>query len=394
MSTVRRSLPFYRLLPFFLVSLCSFNFLNIFLTSCAIIIAVSIGNEPNTDYYKKKGCVFMKHNRNTKSRKTFLSGILALALVFSTLLPVPGSDAASVKISKKNLTLEKGQSYPLKIKGTKKKVTWKSGNKKIASVTKKGVVKAKKKGKTTITAKVMAKKYRCSVTVKAKKAISTARPANTNKPAVTVKPTVTNKPAATVKPAVTNKPAVTCKPGIFYWPFLSARPTATSKPAATVKPTVTNKPTVTVKPAVTNKPAATVKPTVTQSPSSSGMTESEAYRILNSLRSTYPEGMPLTNSYYYYSPRFGNGYGCYGFAAKLSDTVFGVEKNYTTHSTFANIRVGDNIRIGNYHSVIVLTKSSEFITVVEGNYNSSVHWDRKITKNSLAQEGFRVYTRY
>ena len=346
MSTVRRSLPFYRLLPFFLVSLCSFNFLNIFLTSCAIIIAVSIGNEPNTDYYKKKGCVFMKHNRNTKSRKTFLSGILALALVFSTLLPVPGSDAASVKISKKNLTLEKGQSYPLKIKGTKKKVTWKSGNKKIASVTKKGVVKAKKKGKTTITAKVMAKKYRCSVTVKAKKAISTARPANTNKPAVTVKPTVTNKPAATVKPTVTNKPA------------------------------------------------ATVKPTVTQSPSSSGMTESEAYRILNSLRSTYPEGMPLTNSYYYYSPRFGNGYGCYGFAAKLSDTVFGVEKSYTTHSTFANIRVGDNIRIGNYHSVIVLTKSSEFITVVEGNYNSSVHWDRKITKNSLAQEGFRVYTRY
>ena len=104
--------------------------------------------------------------------------------------------------------------------------------------------------------------------------------------------------------------------------------------------------------------------------------------------------MTLTNSYYYYSPQFGNGYGCYGFAAKLSDTVFGTQKAYTTHSSFDKIKVGDNIRIGNYHSVIVLTKGSNYITVVEGNYNSSVHWDRKITSSSLSSEGFQVYTRY
>lgn len=116
--------------------------------------------------------------------------------------------------------------------------------------------------------------------------------------------------------------------------------------------------------------------------------------MLNSLRSTYPERMPLTNSYYYYSPRFGNGYGCYGFAAKLSDTVFGTEQPYQTHSSFERIRVGDHVRIGSSHSVVVLTKNDRDITVVEGNYNSSVHWDRKITAASLTASGFKVYTRY
>ena len=47
------------------------------------------------------------------------------------------------------------------------KVTWKSSNKKVATVNK-GTVKAKKAGKTTITAKVSGKTLKCSVTVKKK----------------------------------------------------------------------------------------------------------------------------------------------------------------------------------------------------------------------------------
>lgn len=219
----------------------------------------------------------MRYTTNTK----LLTGVLSLSLL--TLLAAPAdSEAASLNLSRKKLTLRPGKSYTLKIRGSKsKKVKWKSTNKKVATVSKCGKVTARKTGKVKVTAKIKNKK-----------------------------------------------------------------------------------------------------------------TETGAYSVLNSLRSTYPEGMPLNNSYYYYSPRFGNGYGCYGFAAKLSDTVFGTEKSYQTHSSFDRIRVGDNIRIGNNHSVVVLTKSSSYITVVEGNYNSSVHWDRKITASSLASNGFRVYTRY
>lgn len=135
--------------------------------------------------------------------------------------------------------------------------------------------------------------------------------------------------------------------------------------------------------------------TVAATPATSKVTERSVYAILKSLRSTYPEGKKVTNtSYFYFSPEFGNGVGCYGFAAKLSDTVFGTEKAYKTHSSFSRIKVGDNIRIGGYHSVIVLTKKKNYITVVEGNYNGMVHWNRKITSSSLTSSGFKVYTRY
>ncbi len=274
----------------------------------------------------------MRHTTNTK----LLTGVLSLSLLAVLAAPA-NSEAASLSLNRKKLTLRPGKSYTLKIRGRKSKnVRWKSSNKKIATVNRQGKVTAKKAGKAKVTVMIKNKKLVCRVTVK-----------NNNKPVT--------KPTATPKPSVPGLP-----------------------PAQ--KPTISPAP----------------KPTTVPNPDtpSGSVTETSAYSVLNSLRSTYPEGMPLTNSYYYYSPRFGNGYGCYGFAAKLSDTVFGTEKSYQTHASFDRIRVGDNIRIGNSHSVIVLTKSSSHITVVEGNYNSSVHWDRKITASSLASSGFRVYTRY
>ena len=47
-----------------------------------------------------------------------------------------------------------------------KKIKWSSSNKKIATVSSKGKVTAKKKGTATITAKVSGKSYKCKVTVK------------------------------------------------------------------------------------------------------------------------------------------------------------------------------------------------------------------------------------
>jgi hypothetical protein len=54
----------------------------------------------------------------------------------------------------------------LKLKNNTKKIKWSTSNKKVATVTSKGKVKAKKAGKATITAKVGSKKYTCKVTVK------------------------------------------------------------------------------------------------------------------------------------------------------------------------------------------------------------------------------------
>lgn len=78
-----------------------------------------------------------------------------------------------VTLNQKSLTLYVGSSRTLKAtfqpqKTTQKKVVWSSSNGKVASVTQKGVVKAKKKGTATITVKVRGtnKKARCKVTVK------------------------------------------------------------------------------------------------------------------------------------------------------------------------------------------------------------------------------------
>lgn len=310
-------------------------------------------------------------NKNTKRNLT--TGVLALSLAAS-LAQAPYTDAASCKINRKKITLSKGKCYKLKVKGVSGTVTWKTSDKKIATVSKKGKVTAKRTGTAKITAKVKSKKLTCKVTVKKR---------------INGNGTTVQKPASASPTVTTQAPVTTQKPGT------SQKPAGTQKPGSIQKPASAQKPSISLTPTGTQKPVTTQKPSSSQTTVPSGtVTEESAYATLNSLRGTYPEKMPLDNSYYYYSPRFGNGYGCYGFAAKLSDTVFGTEKAYQTHTSFDKIKVGDNIRIGNSHSVIVLTKEASYITVVEGNYNSSVHWDRKITSSSLASSGFKVYTRY
>ena len=71
-----------------------------------------------------------------------------------------------VKLNKKVVHLMETKTIKLKIKGTNKKVKWTSKKKSVASVSKKGVVKAKKAGKTTIFAATGGKKYKCKVFVR------------------------------------------------------------------------------------------------------------------------------------------------------------------------------------------------------------------------------------
>lgn len=97
-------------------------------------------------------------------KKTLFALLAVLAAV--SFLP-KNAEAATVRLDQKKFTLTAGERFTLNLKGTGKKVTCTSSNKRIATVTKKGCnVVAKKAGKVTITAKVGNKKLKCRVTVK------------------------------------------------------------------------------------------------------------------------------------------------------------------------------------------------------------------------------------
>jgi len=71
-----------------------------------------------------------------------------------------------VDLNKRKLTLNEGKTYKLKVKGPKMKVTWKSKDEKIATVSWSGKVKAISKGSTEIIAKCGDKELICKVNVK------------------------------------------------------------------------------------------------------------------------------------------------------------------------------------------------------------------------------------
>ena len=147
-----------------------------------------------------------------KLRKA-MAGILALAFVVSGLgITAPDSAAASKpKLKKKKITVTKGKTKKITIKGKKiKKTKWSVKSKKVAKLTKKKktsvTVKGLKAGKSTkVTAKVTVKgkkkayKLTCKVTVKKAKPSKTPAPGTkTTAPGTTTKPGTT----ATIKPAV------------------------------------------------------------------------------------------------------------------------------------------------------------------------------------------------
>lgn len=110
----------------------------------------------------------MKKTRKKGIRSLAILLVLVLTLGFS---PVTNVEAkAAPRLNYKKVTLVQGKKKRLKVRNLRRrrKVKWYSTKKSVATVNKKGVVKAKKKGKTYIVAKVGKKKYRCKVIVKKK----------------------------------------------------------------------------------------------------------------------------------------------------------------------------------------------------------------------------------
>lgn len=95
-------------------------------------------------------------------RGSLFIAILFMAVFFSA---IPCEAAEKSEISKKSATLCVGETLQLKLTGGTGKITWSSNKKATASVSKKGLVTAKKKGSCVITAKRAGKKYNCEITV-------------------------------------------------------------------------------------------------------------------------------------------------------------------------------------------------------------------------------------
>ena len=91
---------------------------------------------------------------------------LLFAVTYSTDNVANAATASSQKLNKSKLTLALGEQKLLQVNGIAEKVTWTSSNTKVVRVTKKGIVKTRRIGTATVTAKVGQKKYTCQVTVK------------------------------------------------------------------------------------------------------------------------------------------------------------------------------------------------------------------------------------
>lgn len=107
--------------------------------------------------------------------KRSIAIVVALVLCFTMSLAFSTAEvqaASTTHLKKSSITLTIGKSYSQKLLTASgktisaSKVTWKSTNKSIATVSTKGVIKAKKEGNVTIKAVYKGKTYKCKCTVK------------------------------------------------------------------------------------------------------------------------------------------------------------------------------------------------------------------------------------
>lgn len=119
------------------------------------------------------------------------------------------------------------------------------------------------------------------------------------------------------------------------------------------------------------------------------------YDKLIAMKEEYPDGMKWTNeNSYIWNGSFRIGNGCVAFAYILSDSVFG-NLRARMHTDLSQVKAGDIIRLNNNtHSVIVLKRDDNILTVAEGNFAASIRWGRRIDINDSSNGFNYVLTRY
>ena len=235
--------------------------------------------------------------------KRILTIVLTLALIV-TMMPMNLTNVnarTTTRLSSKKIVLQVGKTKKLKVKNKPAgvKVVWKSSKKKVATVSKKGKVKAKKPGKTTITAKVGKKKYKCKVIVKRKNSIKVTKPSDNNNSVINQVTTksepsqivTTKAEVKTTKTETTKKnDSITVKPTVA--PTLKPTVVPTTV-APTAKPTTVAPTTVapTAKPTVAPTLKPTAKPT-TVAPTTANGNVDESIKAPEGLVHAPGEGLP------------------------------------------------------------------------------------------------------
>lgn len=277
--------------------------------------------------------------RNTKINLLCIMSAFMLAMVMSLVMPSVRVSAAA-RISKKEATVQAGKSLKLKVKGTHDTVKWSSSNKKIAKVTQKGVVKAKKGGKVTIKAKVGGKTYKCKVTVLCKRHTFT-----------------TEVVAATKEqPGYKNLKCKVCgheeKGEVVYY-----QPTA-----------------------------------------------QQVSTELETMKTKYPEGTTWSKSKTYswnFNGTVVTMSGCGAFAAEISDNIFGKQTPVVKHNDPSKLKAGDIIYVpNNDHYCICINPDLNAFVFAQGDgfeETGLVRWNCTISKEDieeLVKEGSYFLTRY
>lgn len=145
-----------------------------------------------------------------------------------------------------------------------------------------------------------------------------------------------------------------------------------------------------------------------QAPAEDPYAPETVYQKLIAMREELPEGLPWTNENEYtlhYEEEWEGvtrqfsftGLGCVAFVFRVSSAAFGDAPLRTLEKgdfAYEDLRVGDMPRINNdTHSVILLEIHDDHVVIAEGNYNSSVHWGRTLTRQQLMEADY-VWTRY
>ena len=119
-------------------------------------------------------------NRKTSFMKRAAMFVMALAVVLTTvLIPVPAKAAAKDAFIVSSYTMQKGEKWTLNVYNAgDAKISYKSSKKSVATVSKKGVVTAKKAGSATITVTVKDKDsevpYQAKAKIKVKSKVTAA----------------------------------------------------------------------------------------------------------------------------------------------------------------------------------------------------------------------------
>lgn len=161
---------------------------------------------------------------NMRIKKQLIVCVLFFAVLSGMIPVVRVSAAKKVSLSVVKLTVTVGKSRTLKVKNTKKKVTWKIvSGKKYISLKKQGkataVIRGERGGTAKVQAKAGKKNMTCIVVVKkTKKAPDISAPNPVNNPVVTISP-------------ISNPLVITGPPeGMQTLPSTSAMPTASTNP--------------------------------------------------------------------------------------------------------------------------------------------------------------------